>query len=59
MDGSNGAADPPGLWLLALRALDGDGTSLGKVDLQQVKSCPTNSCYESAYKPSKYQKLFV
>lgn len=55
MDGGNGAAGPPGLWLLALGALDKDGTSLGKVDLQQVKSCPANSCYESTYKPSLFQ----
>lgn len=33
MDGGNGTAGPPGLWLLARRVLDGDGPSLVKVNL--------------------------
>lgn len=51
MDGGNGTAGPPCLWLLALGAFEGDGPSLDKGNLQQVKSYPANSCYESSYKP--------
>lgn len=55
MDGGNGTAGPPGLWLPSLGVFDGDSPSLGKVNLSQVKSCPANSCYESAYNPSLFQ----
>lgn len=55
MDEGNGTAGQPGLWLPALGVSDGDGPSLGKVNSQQVKSCPANSCYESAYNSSLWQ----